>query len=186
MVAAALVDPSEKVVERRRVRGPSIQRLENRERLFTWIGPLGKNFWGVYGRPDFSIPIRTLEDLKSYRIGGVINDAKIEYLRESAVTNIKAVPEDRFNPPRLMLPADDPNRIDLWITGLYAARDVARAAGVTNVKLVFVAREIPVYLACSPQMPSATLKALTEAFEKVKAEGILERINAVYEKKFGR
>ncbi len=161
-------------------------RLEGRERLFTWIGPLGRNFWGVYGRADFAIPIRTLEDLKPYRIGGVISDAKIEYLRENAVTSIKAVPEDKFNPPRLLLPADDPNHIDLWVTGLYAARDVARAAGVANVKLVFVAREITVYLACSPQLPSATLKALTDAFEQVKAEGMLERINAAYDKKFVR
>lgn len=161
-------------------------RLENRERLFAWIGPLGKNFWGVYGRSDFAIPIRTLEDLKPYRIGGVVSDAKIEYLRENAITNIKAVPEDRLNPPRLLLASDDPNRIDLWITGLYAARDVARAAGVPNVKLVFVAREIPVYLACSPQTTADTLKALSDAFEQIKAEGIPERINAVYDKKFGR
>ena len=161
-------------------------RLENREKLFAWIGPLANNFWGVYGRPEFSIPIRTLDDLKAWRIGGVVSDAKVEYLRENAVTNIKAVAEDRFNPPRLLLPADDPQRIDLWITGLHAARDVARSAGVSNVKLVFIAREIPVYLACSPQTSAATLKALAEAFEKVRAEGIPARVYAAYEKKFER
>jgi polar amino acid transport system substrate-binding protein len=161
-------------------------RLENRERLFAWIGPLASNFWGVYARSDFSIPIRTLEDLKVWRIGGVISDAKVEYLRENAVTNIKATREDRFNPPRLLLPADDPQRIDFWITGLHAARDVARSAGVSNVKLVFIAREIPVYLACSPQTSAATLKALAEAFEKVRAEGIPARVYAAYEKKFER
>ena len=94
------------------------------------------------------------------------------------------MPEDRHNPPRLLLPPDDPNRIDLWITGLYAARDVARAAGVQDVKLVFVAREIPVYLACSPQTSVATLKALSDAFEQVKADGIPLRVSAEYEKKF--
>ena len=161
-------------------------RLENRERLFAWIGPLANNFWGVYGRPEFSIPIRTLDDLKAWRIGGVISDAKVEYLRENAITNIKVVLEDRLNPPRLLLPPDDPNRVDLWITGIYAARDVARAAGVANVKLVYVAREIPLYLACSPQTSATTLKALTDAFEQVKAEGIPARINAAYEKKFAR
>ena len=31
-----------------------------------------------------------------------------------------------------------------------------------------------------------TLKALTDAFEQVKAEGVVDRINAVYDKKFGR
>ena len=161
-------------------------RLENRERLFAWIGPLASNYWGVYARSDFSIPIRTLEELKAWRIGGVISDVKVEYLRENAVTNIKALPEDKFNPPRLLLPADDPNRIDLWITGIYAAHDVAKAAGVPKVKLVFVAREIPVYLACSPQTSSATLKALADAFEQVKADGLPARVNAAYEKKFPR
>lgn len=161
-------------------------RLENRERLFAWIGPLASNFWAVYARSDFSIPIRALEDLKAWRIGGVVSDAKVEYLRENAVTNIKAVPEDRFNPPRLLLPPDDPQRIDLWITGLHAARDVARSAGVSNVKLVFIVREIPVYLACSPQTSAATLKALADAFEKVRAEGIPARVYAAYEKKFER
>jgi polar amino acid transport system substrate-binding protein len=161
-------------------------RLENRERLFAWIGPLANNYWGVYGRSDFSIPVRKLDDLRTWRIGGVVSDAKVEYLRENAVTNIKTVAEDKQNPPRLLLPADDPKRIDLWITGLYAARDVARAAGVPDVKLVYVAREIPVYLACSPQTSVATLKALADAFEQVKAEGIPARVNAAYEKKFGR
>ena len=161
-------------------------RIENRERLFAWIGPLANNYWGVYGRSDFTIPVRKLDDLKAWRIGGVVSDAKVEYLRENAVTNIKAVPEDKLNPPRLLLPADDPRRIDLWITGLYAARDVARAAGVPEVKLVYVAREIPVYLACSPQTSVTTLKALADAFEQVKAEGIPARVNAAYEKKFGR
>jgi polar amino acid transport system substrate-binding protein len=161
-------------------------RLENRERLFAWIGPLANNFWGVYGKPDFSIPIRTLDDLKAWRIGGVLSDAKVEYLRENAVTNIKVVTDDKLNPPRLMLPADNPNRIDLWITGLYASRDVARAAGVPNVKLVYVAREIPLYLACSPQTSVATLKSLSEAFEQVKAEGIPARVIAEYAKRFPR
>jgi polar amino acid transport system substrate-binding protein len=161
-------------------------RLENRERLFTWIGPLANNYWGVYGRPDFAIPIRRLEDMKPLRIGGVVGDAKVEYLKENAVTNIKAVHDDKMNPPRLLLPANDPKRIDLWITGIYAARGVAKAAGVQDVKLVFVAREIPLYLACSPQTSAETLQALGDAFGEVKAEGLRERVNAAYEKKFER
>ena len=51
----------------------------------------------------------------------------------------------------LFLPKDDPNRIDLWVTGYYGAREVARAAKAADIKLVFVVRDIPLYLACSPQ-----------------------------------
>ncbi len=161
-------------------------RLENRERLFTWIGPLANNYWGVYGRSDLAIPVRKLDDLKPLRIGGVIGDAKVEYLKENAVTNISAVHDDKANPPRLLLPAADPKHIDLWITGIFAAHDVAKAAGVRDVKLVFIVREIPLYLACSPQTSAETLQALGDAFAEVKAEGFRERVNAAYEKKFGR
>ena len=94
--------------------------------------------------------------------------------------------DDKANPPRLLLPAADRKRIDLWITGLYAARDVAKAAGVQDVKLVFIAREIPLYLACSPQTSAETLQALGDAFAEIKAEGLRERVSAAYEKKFER
>ena len=161
-------------------------RLENREKLFTWVGPLANNLWGVYGRGDFSGSVRLLVDLKPYRIGGVINDAKVEYLKENGVTNIRQALEDRANPPRLFLPAEDPNRIDLWVTGFFGARDVAKAARVSDIKLVFVVRDIPLYLACSPQTSPTALKALGEALEKVRADGLPARLAASYEKKFAQ
>jgi polar amino acid transport system substrate-binding protein len=161
-------------------------RLDSREKLFTWVGPLANNLWAVYGRGDFAGSVRVLGDLKPLRIGGVVNDAKVEYLKENGVTNIRQVTEDRLNPPRLMLAAEDRNRIDLWVTGYYGARSVAKAAGVTDVKLVFVVREIPLYLACSPQTAPAVVKALSEAVEKMRAEGLLGKLAATYERKFAQ
>lgn len=161
-------------------------RLENRERLFSWVGPLALNLWGVYAPGSFAATVKSLPELKPYRIGGVVSDAKVEYLRENFLTNIKQVPDDRQNPPRLLLGADDPDRIDLWVTGIYAARDVARAAKVSDIKLVFIVREIPLYLACSPQTRPATVKALADALETLKSDGTQKRIIADYERKFGQ
>ncbi|MEO6564900.1 MAG: transporter substrate-binding domain-containing protein [Casimicrobiaceae bacterium] len=161
-------------------------RLENREKLFTWVGPFASNLWSVYGRGDFAGSVRLLVDLKPYRIGGVVNDAKVEYLRENGITNLRQALEDRSNPPRLFLPAEDPNRIDLWVTGFFGARDVAKAAKVADTKLVFVVRDIPLYLACSPQTAPSALKALNEGLEKVRADGLPARLAAAYEKKFAQ
>jgi polar amino acid transport system substrate-binding protein len=161
-------------------------RLENRERLFRWIGPIGVNLWGVFGAADFAGSVKTLTDLKGYRIGGVISDAKVEYLKENFVSNILQVPEDRLNPPRLQLPKGDPDRIDLWITGIYAARDVARAAKVGDLKLVLIAREIPLYLACSPQTRPEQVTALGAALEAINADGTQRRIIADYERRFAQ
>lgn len=161
-------------------------RLENREKLFRWIGPLANNVWGVYGRSDFPIAPRLLSDLRRYRIGGVVNDAKVEYLRENGVTNFRLVTDDRQNPPRLFLQADDPNRIDLWVTGYYGAHEVARAAKASDIKLVFVVREIPLYLACSPQTSPETINALAAAVEALRKEGLPDRLAADYARKFAR
>lgn len=161
-------------------------RLDNREKLFLWVGPLANNLWAVYGRGDFTGSVRLLLDLKPYRIGGVVNDAKVEYLKENGISNIKQVLEDRLNPPRLFLPAEDPNRIDLWVTGYYGERAVARAANVADIKLVFIVREIPLYLACSPQTSPSVVKALSAAVEKLRAEGLPATLAATYEKKFAQ
>ena len=159
-------------------------RLENRERLFLWVGPLATNYWALFGKGDFAVPIRAIKDLAPYRIGAVNRDAKGEFLRENAITNLKLVRDDRENPPRLLLPSDNPDHIDLWISSLYSGRSVAKAAKVADVKLVFLAREEPLYLACNPQTDRAVVKALTDALEKLRADGSLARINAQYEKKF--
>jgi polar amino acid transport system substrate-binding protein len=161
-------------------------RLDNREKLFLWVGPYASNLWGIYGKGDFAGTVRTLNDLKTYRIAGVASDAKVDYLKENGVTNIKVALEDRLNPPRLFLPKDDPNHADLWVAGFYGAREVARAAKATDVKLVFILRDIPLYLACSPQTSPAVVKSLSEAVEKMRAEGMPAKLTAEYEKKFAQ
>ena len=92
--------------------------------------------------------------------------------------------DDRENPAKLMLPADNPDHIDLWISSLYAGRSIAKAAKAGDVKLVFLAKEEPLYLACNPQTDRAVVKALSDALETLRADGSLARINAQYEKKF--
>jgi polar amino acid transport system substrate-binding protein len=161
-------------------------RLDNREKLFVWVGPYASNLWAVYGKGDFASTVRTLADLKHYRIAGVANDAKVEYLKENGVTNIKIAREDRQNPATLFLPKDDPNHVDLWVTGLYGAREIARAAKASDIKLVFVVRDVPLYLACSPQTSPGIVKALSDAVEKIRADGLPERLTAAYEKKFAQ
>jgi polar amino acid transport system substrate-binding protein len=161
-------------------------RLDHREKLFQWVGPLANNLWGIYGKGDFAGTVRLLNDLKPYRIGGVVNDAKVEYLKENGVTNIKQALEDRINPPRLFLARDDPNRIDLWVTGYFGAREVAKSVKVSDVKLVFIVREIPLYLACSPLTSPSVVKALSDAVDKMRAEGVLTRLATAYEKRFAQ
>jgi polar amino acid transport system substrate-binding protein len=159
-------------------------RLENRERLFAWVGPIATNLWAVFGRSDFTPSIRTLKDLAPYRIGTVTRDPKGDFLREAGVPDVRAYNDNAQNPQRLFLPRDNPNRIDLWITDLYSGRALAKAEKVTDIKLVFIAAEEPLFLACSPQTGRDSVKALAAALEAMKTDGTFKRITAEYEKRF--
>ncbi len=161
-------------------------RIESREKLFHWIGPLAVNRWGVFGKSDFPGSVKRVEDLRKYRIGGIANDAKLEYLAQYAVTNIRSAPSDKANPARLKLPKDDPDHIDLWITGAYTAYKVSRENGGPPLKTVFLAEEIPLYLACSPATPRPQIKALADALGAMNSDGTTKKIINRFLRKFAQ
>ena len=159
-------------------------RLENRQRLFAWVGPVATNLWAVFGRSDFAPSIRTLKDLAPYRIGTVSRDPKGDFLRENGVPDVRAFSDNTQNPQRLFLARDNPDRIDLWIADLYSGRAIAKAAKVTDIKLVFIAAEEPLFLACSPRTDTKAVKALATALAAMRADGSFKRIAVEYEKRF--
>src|SRR5579862_558263 len=62
----------------------STARLENRELIFKWVGPIATNSWGLFAKSGFKEPIKKLADARPFRIGGVTNDAKVMWLRDKA------------------------------------------------------------------------------------------------------
>ena len=161
----------------------STARLENRERIFRWVGPVAYTRWGVYGKQGFSAPVKSIADLKPFRIGGVVYDAKTEFLKQSGVTNISEVTEDRMNPPKLTTDRKAVDRIDLWVTTVANAKNIAAKAGVTDLKLVYVVREAESFLACSPATASATTKALDDALQSMRKDKSWNRIADKYDVK---
>lgn len=160
----------------------STARLENRENLFQWVGPIAANRWALFAREDFNRKLASLKDLHSLRIGGVVLDAKVDYLRARGVTTYRDANRDEDNPSRLFLKPQDPNYIDLWVTGYYTAAELAKKAKSGPVKPVFLLQEIPLYLACSPRTAKATLQKFSAALEAMKKDGTLQRIEAELEK----
>jgi polar amino acid transport system substrate-binding protein len=159
----------------------STARLGNRENLFKWVGPIAVNRWGVYGLSGFKAPIKSIQDLRQFRIGGVERDAKTEYLKQNGVTNIFEEDNDKANPPKLTLNRKENLKIDLWVTSVATAKKVAQQAKVSDIKLVYVVKESESYLACSPRTQPATLKALQEAADSMKKDGSYEKIHKAYE-----
>ena len=159
----------------------STARLANRENAFKWVGPIAVNKWGLFALGGFKQEIKSLNDAKPFRIGGVARDAKTEFLRQWGVTNIVEVEDDRLNPGKLTLNRKEAQRIDLWITSVASAKQTAERAKVPGVKLVYLVREEESYLACSPRTSAETLKALAAALDGMKKDGSYAKIIKAYE-----
>ena len=159
----------------------STARLPNRENAFKWVGPIAVNKWGLFALGGFKQEIKSLNDAKPFRIGGVARDAKTEFLRQWGVTNIVEVEDDRQNPGKLTLNRKEAQKIDLWITSVASAKGIAERAKVPGVKLVHQVREEESYLACSPRTAPATLKALEAALDGMKKDGSYAKIIKAYE-----
>jgi polar amino acid transport system substrate-binding protein len=162
----------------------STARIESRERLFRWIGPIAANKYVLVAKNDFAATIKTDADARKYKIGAVKTDVKAELLRERAITNIVESDTEAQIPAKLFLKKEDPDHIDMWVSGLYTYKSVAEKAKITGLKVVYVAREQPLFLACSPRTSADALKKLEAALAAMRKDGSWERISAAADKRY--
>ncbi|HYD81196.1 MAG TPA: transporter substrate-binding domain-containing protein [Paucimonas sp.] len=153
----------------------STARLPERETLFKWIGPISTNKWALFARGDFNQRIDTLDDARKYRIGGVVMDAKVTYLKSLGFATIDPVNDDTLNVAKLLA-----GRIDLWVAGLYKGKELIGQSGAKNIKPVFVVREVEYYLACSQKTSDAIVNALAAELQVLQKEGFLKAVAERY------
>jgi len=162
----------------------STARLRNRENIFKWVGPIATNEWAFFAKQGFTGRIDKVEDARPYRIGGVQQDARVEWLKEKGVTNIVTVTKRTDLPQMLTLDRKKFGGIDLWISGLYTAPQVAAEAKVKDIVFVKAVREEELYLACNPGVPAATLSSLQTALDAMKKDGTVKKMTEPYLARF--
>lgn len=152
-----------------------LARLPERERQFQWIGPLNKNRWVLFARSDFAAVIRSFDELRHYRIGGLIQDGPSVYLRARGVA-VEQVSTNELNLNKLIA-----GRIDLWATGFHRGMLIASKANAGVLKQAFVIQEVDHYLACNLKLPAETVVALNLAAEAMWHDGTMKKINERYQ-----
>lgn len=153
----------------------STVRLAEREASFKWVGPLSVNKWALFAKSDFNKSINTIDDAKTYRIGGVNMDAKSMYLQSIGFANIDLIADDSLNLSKLIA-----GRIDLWITGLYRVKEFNDQARSKAIKPVWIVREVEYFLACNLNTSDATINALTQALQMLREQGYIKAVTDRY------
>jgi len=143
-------------------------RLKEREKLFTWVGPLFKGGWALYRRAGSDIHVTSVKDLKGLAISGTFSPAQATY-----VTNIyHAVPlkvDDDLAAARLLFK----KRADLWLSGLLRHSAIVNELGERPVEQVLVLARADLYMACNAKMDKnfiTYLNQLNASLESVRTD----------------
>lgn len=152
----------------------STARLPEREKLFKWVGPIGRYDWIMLACADSPVTLTTLEQAKAYRIGAYKGDAVGERLVAQGLNPILAL-RDQDNVKKLLN-----GQIDLWATSDPAGPYLARLEGAKGFKTVLRFNSADLYLALNKATPDAVVVRLQQALDQIRAEGVVDRAVARY------
>ncbi len=147
----------------------AIARIPSRETSFKWAGPIPPYTTVLFARPENDIVIHTPQDLSSYRIGTITDDAAVQQLADIGVnkTQLVLVPDV---PSLIDLTLD--GEIDMWadseISGRYITEQVTGNASTFQV--VYSFPDMPIYFGFSRDVPDATVQAFQQGLDALKAE----------------
>lgn len=134
-----------------------LERNDDLEKTFEFIGPLAEYQWVVYTRASSDRVINSLDDLQGMRVGGYQNSPITEYLTEQGVT-VDELPYDALNLKKLTL-----GYIDAWVTYNVNAESIARQAGYPMPRAAWVVKTVDVYLGINKESEAELLTSLGEA-----------------------
>jgi polar amino acid transport system substrate-binding protein len=156
----------------------STTRLQHREKLFKWVGPLYTQTWALYARRAAPIRIRSLAEAKKIqRIGTYLMDAKEQYLQHQGFENLVSAKRNLSNVRHLM-----DGTIDLWVSSDFNMPYLVRQAGFEpgDFKPVYVLRRVTNYIAFSLDTPQALVEAWQHCLTQIRQDGTYGRIARRY------
>nr|WP_028672323.1 ABC transporter substrate-binding protein [Saccharospirillum impatiens] len=133
-----------------------IEQNEALSEIFEFVGPLAEYQWVVYVRPNSTLTIESVDDLKDLRVGGYQNSTLSRYLTEQGV-DIEELPYDALNLKKLTL-----GYIDAWVTYNVNAESIARQAGYPTPQPAWIVKSVDVYLGINKASSADMLTAIDQ------------------------
>lgn len=159
----------------------TIIRIPERELLFKWVGPIvsvKSVLHRLKKRND--IVLNSLEDAKKYTISTTRNAAGHQFLLKHGFRDHKHVYPQNTNKRSVELLLEE--RVDLEssveLNFLYEAQRLG--ASTRNVEQAWLLFENQGYIAFSLSTPDEVVEQVRQAFEQIKAEGIVDEILRKY------
>lgn len=156
----------------------SAERTPEREKLFQWVGPVGKNSAMLYARKGAGITIDSLEQARSVAaIATTTNWFTEQHLRREGFRNLLSSPDPRTNVRQLMN-----GEVQLSIFTDITIPEIVRDAGygMQDLEPVFTVLQTDFYIAFSRDTPADVVQAWQSTLDCLKREGTFEKIYRRY------
>jgi polar amino acid transport system substrate-binding protein len=156
----------------------SAERTPERESLFRWVGPVGKNSAVLYARKGSGVRISSLEEAKSVAaIGTTTNWFTEQHLKREGFSNLLSSPDPRANVRQLMN-----GEVQLSVFTDITIPEIVRQAGynMTDLEPVFTVGRTYFYIALSRDTPDEVVDAWQSMLDRLKKDGTFERIYRSY------
>ena len=156
----------------------SAERTEKREKLFQWVGPVGKNSAILYAKKGTGIKINSLEEAgRLAAIATTTNWFTEQYLKSKGFTNLVSSPLPTTNVKQLM---DGSVQISVFTD--ITIPEIVKKAGYSmdDLEPVFLVSNTYFYIALSLGTPVEIVKKWQSVLDGMKADGTFEKIYRSY------
>ena len=156
----------------------SAERTPEREKLFQWVGPVGKNSAMLYAKKGSGIRINSLEQAKAIgAIATTTNWFTEQHLKREGFNNLRSSPDPRENVRQLMK-----GEVQLSIFTDITIPEIVRDAGygMQDLEPVFTVLQTDFYIAVSRDTPAEVVQAWQSTLDRMKRDGSFESIYRRY------
>jgi len=156
----------------------AMTRLEEREKLFKWVGPIRTTRYALITRKESRLKINSLKDIKQRSIATIINDGTEVFL----VNKGFRVNIDQSSDLKSAIQKLDLGRTDLIAYGEQNLKYFMANNGLNskNYKTVYILTKSSDYFAFHKETPDNVIRKFQAALDAVKAEGRFKAIEQKY------
>ena len=156
----------------------SAERTEKREKLFQWVGPVGKNSAIFYAKKGSGVKINSLEEAKKIAAIATTTDWFTEQdLKSKGFTNLVSSPLPVTNVKQLMN-----GEVQVSIFTDITIPEIVKNAGYSmdDLEPVFTVSNTFFYIAVSLGTPADLVRKWQSVLDGLKADGTFEKIYRRY------
>jgi polar amino acid transport system substrate-binding protein len=156
----------------------SAERTEEREKLFQWVGPVGKNSAIFYAKRGSGLRISSLDDAR--KVAGIATTANWfteQDLKSRGFTNLVSAPLPTDNVRMLMQ-----GEVTLSVFTDITVTEIVKNAGynIEDLEPVFTVSSTYFYIAMSLGTPPHMVKRWQSSLDEMKEDGTFEKIYRSY------